>query len=106
GGSRVRIDHHAAAVRRDGRARRAGRDRGGGESRLGVPRMTARFVAEVSSNHNRDLGRAIAFVETASRLGCAAVKFQLFNVDDLFAPEILAKSPKHRLRAGWELPEP
>jgi sialic acid synthase SpsE len=68
--------------------------------------MTARFVAEVSSNHNRDLGRAIALVETASRLGCAAVKFQLFKVDELFAPEILAKSPKHRARVDWELPEP
>jgi N-acetylneuraminate synthase len=67
--------------------------------------MTARFVAEVSSNHHRDLDRAIAFVETASRLGCAAVKFQLFRVDELFAPEILAKSPQHRARSHWELPE-
>jgi len=63
------------------------------------------FVAEVSSNHHRDLARAVAFVETASRLGCAAVKFQLFTIDELFAPEILAKSPKHRARAHWELPE-
>jgi N-acetylneuraminate synthase len=67
--------------------------------------MTTRFVAEVSSNHHRDLARAIGFVETASRIGCAAVKFQLFKVDELFAPEILAKSPKHRARAQWELPE-
>ena len=67
--------------------------------------MTGRFVAEVSSNHHRDLDRAIAFVETASRLGCAAVKFQLFKIDELFAPEILAKSPQHRARSHWELPE-
>jgi N-acetylneuraminate synthase len=67
--------------------------------------MTSRFVAEVSSNHHRDLDRAMAFVETASRMGCAAVKFQLFKVDELFAPEILAKSAKHRARAEWELPE-
>jgi len=67
--------------------------------------MTTRFVAEVSSNHNRDLARAITIVETASRIGCAAVKFQLFRVDELFAPEILAKSPKHRARSEWELPE-
>lgn len=44
------------------------------------------FVAEVSSNHHRDLNRAVAFVETASRLGCAAVKFQLFKIEELFAP--------------------
>jgi sialic acid synthase SpsE len=67
--------------------------------------MRTRFVAEVSSNHRRDLARAIAFVETASRIGCAAVKFQLFRVGELFAPEILAKSPTHRARAQWELPE-
>lgn len=63
------------------------------------------FVAEVSSNHHRDLDRALAFVATASRLGCAAVKFQLFKIDELFAPEILERSPKHRARAHWELPE-
>jgi sialic acid synthase SpsE len=67
--------------------------------------MTTRFVAEVSSNHGRDLARAVAFVETAARIGCAAVKFQLFKVDELFAPEILAKSATHRARAQWELPE-
>ncbi|HMF94602.1 MAG TPA: N-acetylneuraminate synthase family protein [Vicinamibacterales bacterium] len=67
--------------------------------------MAVRFVAEVSSNHGRDLGRSLAFVETASRIGCAGVKFQLFKVDELFAPEILAKSPTHRARAQWELPE-
>jgi sialic acid synthase SpsE len=67
--------------------------------------MTPRFVAEVSSNHGRDLARAIAFVETAARIGAAAVKFQLFKIDELFAPEILAKSATHRARAQWELPE-
>jgi N-acetylneuraminate synthase len=29
----------------------------------------------------------------------------LFKIDELFAPEILEKSPKHRARAQWELPE-
>ncbi len=67
--------------------------------------MRVRFVAEVSSNHHRDLNRALAFVDTASRIGCAAIKFQLFRVDELFAPEILAKSPQHRARSQWELPE-
>ena len=63
------------------------------------------FVAEVSSNHDRDLNRALAFVETAARIGCAAIKFQLFRVDELFASEILVKSATHRARAAWELPE-
>jgi N-acetylneuraminate synthase len=32
------------------------------------------------------------------------VKFQLFKIEQLFAPEILAKSEKHRNRKEWELP--
>jgi sialic acid synthase SpsE len=66
--------------------------------------MSVAFVAEVSSNHHRDLDRCLAFVDSAARIGCAAVKFQLFRVRELFAPEILAKSEEHRRRADWELP--
>jgi N-acetylneuraminate synthase len=62
------------------------------------------FIAEVSSNHARDLGRCLQFVDTAAAIGCDAVKFQLFRLRELFAPEILAKSPKHRAREAWELP--
>ena len=62
------------------------------------------FIAEASSNHGRDLSRAKAFVDAAADAGCRAVKFQLFKIDRMFAPEILAKSPKHRARAEWELP--
>lgn len=66
--------------------------------------MTVHFCAEVSSNHARDLERCFAFVDAAAEAGCDSVKFQLFKVDELFAPEILAKSEKHRARKGWELP--
>jgi sialic acid synthase SpsE len=62
------------------------------------------FIAEASSNHGRDLSRAKAFVDAAADAGCDAVKFQLFKIDRMFAPEILAQSPKHRARAKWELP--
>ena len=62
------------------------------------------FIAEASSNHGRDLARAKAFVDAAADAGCDAVKFQLFKIDRMFAPEILAQSPKHRARAEWELP--
>ncbi len=64
-----------------------------------------RFVAEVSSNHHAELDRCLAFVDEAARIGCDAVKFQLFRVEELFAPEILARSPAHRARRRWELPE-
>lgn len=62
------------------------------------------FVAEVSSNHHRDLERCFAFIDTAAAIGCDAVKFQLFRIDELFAPEILARSEAHRQRKAWELP--
>lgn len=62
------------------------------------------FIAEVSSNHSRDINRSLEFVDAAAAMGCDAVKFQLFKIDHLFAPEILKKSKKHRERKKWELP--
>lgn len=62
------------------------------------------FIAEVSSNHHRDLQRCIEFIKTAADIGCDAVKFQLFKIEELFAPEILSKSEMHRKRKQWELP--
>jgi len=64
-----------------------------------------KFIAEVSSNHNRDLERMKKFIKTASDIGCTGVKFQLFKIDQLFASEILEKSEIHRNRKNWELPE-
>lgn len=63
-----------------------------------------KFIAEVSSNHAQDLGRSLAFVDAAAQCGFDAVKFQLFRIAELFAPEILAKSPQHKKRVAWELP--
>ncbi|OEU66073.1 MAG: N-acetylneuraminic acid synthase [Desulfovibrio sp. S3730MH75] len=63
------------------------------------------FISEVSSNHACDLNRCYEFIDTSARIGCDAVKFQLFKVDELFAPEILEKSKEHRDRRQWELPE-
>jgi N-acetylneuraminate synthase len=62
------------------------------------------FIAEASSNHGRDLSRALAFVDAAADAGCDAVKFQLFKIDRMFAAEILSQSAKHRARREWELP--
>jgi sialic acid synthase SpsE len=63
-----------------------------------------KFIAEVSSNHQKDIDRCIQFIETAAACGCDAVKFQLFRIEQLFAPEVLAKSAMHRERKKWELP--
>lgn len=66
--------------------------------------MPVAFVAEVSSNHHRDLDRCLAFIDTAAEIGCRAVKFQLFKVRELFAPEALEKREELRRREAWELP--
>lgn len=62
------------------------------------------FISEISSNHSRDLNRAKEFIKTSKEIGCNGVKFQLFKIDELFAPEILEKSEEHRRRKNWELP--
>lgn len=64
----------------------------------------SKFIAEVSSNHSQDISRAIEFINIASEIGCYAVKFQLFKIDKLFAPEILANSEEHKKRRQWQLP--
>jgi len=61
-------------------------------------------MAEVSSNHGRDLHRSLEFIDVAASCGCAAVKFQLFRLEELYSPEVLAKYPDHRKRKQWELP--
>ena len=62
------------------------------------------FISEVSSNHGQDLTRAKEFIKISKQIGCDAVKFQLFKIDQLFSPEILEKSEEHRRRKQWELP--
>ncbi len=68
------------------------------------PSKTVKFVAEVSSNHHQNLDRCLEFIDCAADVGCDAVKFQLFKIDELFAPEILENSEQHRERRQWELP--
>tara|TARA_B100000963_G_C22619139_1_gene668948 strand:- start:1738 stop:2619 length:882 start_codon:yes stop_codon:yes gene_type:complete len=62
------------------------------------------LIAEISSNHNSELERALEMIRVAANLGFDAVKFQLFKIDKLFSKEILDKSKLHRQRKNWELP--
>ncbi len=64
----------------------------------------ARFIAEISSNHNGDKSRCLDLIQAAAACGCWAVKFQLFRIEQLFSPEVLQTSETHRLRRRWELP--
>lgn len=63
-----------------------------------------RFIAEIGSNHNRDLDRALGLLDAAARAGAKAAKLQVFHVEDLFAPEVLAEREELRARSAWELP--
>ena len=60
-----------------------------------------KWIAEISSNHNQSLSRAIKLIDTAAELGCWAVKFQLFKSHLLYAPEFKKKIEKMK---SWELP--
>ena len=61
-------------------------------------------MAEVSSNHNSDLERSKEFIRVAAATGCQAVKFQLFKLNQLFAPEAITANPSLKEREQWELP--
>lgn len=65
---------------------------------------SVRLIAEVSSNHDRDLDRSLKFVDLASQVGFTAVKFQLFRIDSLFSPEARDHNPSLDDRRAWELP--
>lgn len=65
--------------------------------------MGVTFIAEVSSNHSRDIERCYRFIQCAADAGCSAVKFQLFRVDQLFAAGALPANEVVR-RKNWELP--
>lgn len=64
----------------------------------------ARFIAELGSNHNRDPERALALLDACAGAGAGAVKIQVFRIEDLFAPEILAAREDLRARRAWEFP--
>ena len=66
--------------------------------------MKLNFIAEVSSNHSKNLDRCIEFINRSADIGCNSVKFQLFKIDKLFAPEILQRSGELAKRKKWELP--
>ncbi|MHA2068830.1 MAG: N-acetylneuraminate synthase family protein [Candidatus Thorarchaeota archaeon] len=65
-----------------------------------------KFIAEIGSNHNGDPLRAIDLIEVAAHIGCAGVKFQLFEIEKLYHPSVLNNEKYSFLkeRRTWELP--
>src|SRR4051795_6300685 len=66
--------------------------------------MSATLIAEIGSNHNGDLERCLELIRASALARFAAVKFQVFRVDGLFAPQALAARPELRERQAWEFP--
>lgn len=62
------------------------------------------FIAEVSSNHSKDINRCYEFIDKAAEIGCDSIKFQLFRIDKLFSPEAIRHKPFIEERRQWELP--
>tara|TARA_Y200000002_G_scaffold357629_1_gene340312 strand:+ start:1828 stop:2709 length:882 start_codon:yes stop_codon:yes gene_type:complete len=62
------------------------------------------FISEVSSNHSQNIERALKFIDKSVSVGCSAVKFQLFKIDQLFSKEVLDNKPEIKKRKDWELP--
>lgn len=60
------------------------------------------FIAEVGSNHNGSLARALELVDTAAAIGCTGVKFQYISARALYVPGFWSKFDDRRaLDPAW-----
>ena len=50
-------------------------------------KLKTKLIAEIGSNHNRDILRCYKLIDEAKNLGFYAVKFQLFKINKLFSKD-------------------
>lgn len=72
--------------------------------------QTVRIIAEIGSNYDNDLGKAVAYIRAARDAGADLVKFQTLRKDRIVARDIrvggrLEKNPVYDLFASLELPD-
>src|SRR5688572_23285528 len=60
----------------------------------------AYVIAEIGNNHGGQLDTAIALVDVAKRAGCAAAKFQVRDVRQLYSPALRLQPYEHENSYG------
>lgn len=64
-----------------------------------------KFIAEIGSNHNKDLKRCYKLIDEVKKLGFYAVKFQLFKINKLFSKDAKKLFKNVKKIKKRELPE-
>lgn len=67
------------------------------------PHLPTRFVAEISNNHNGDLGRALRLIDAAKEAGADFVKFQCYLPIELVALRGDGLAPDPWGDEGWTM---
>ena len=65
--------------------------------------MKTKFIAEISSNHFNDIDRISKTIIESKNAGCWGVKFQLFEINNLFHHSVIKAKPNLNERKDWEL---
>lgn len=71
-----------------------------------VSERTPFFIAEIGSNHDGDFDKAVKHIIAAAEAGADAVKFQMFDADDIVPADHPERSKVERyvLPSGWVKP--
>ena len=67
-------------------------------------KLKTKLIAEIGSNHNRDIRRCYKLIDEAKNLGFYAVKFQMFKIDELFSKDAKKTYKKFIKKRKRELP--
>ena len=57
------------------------------------------FIAEISSNHNKNLKRTLNMIDSAKKSGFNSVKFQLFKIENYLPKKFWITSQEHKKRS-------